>query len=421
MKRFLTGAAAFVLAVSLTGEVPVSAGALPPVLLRTEENAAQGEQPRDNLELSAPSALLLEAETGGVIYEKNADERRPPASITKIMTLLLIFEELERGGLKLEELVTASANAKSMGGSQVYLEEGEQQDVDTMIKCIVVSSGNDASVAMAEHIAGSEGEFVARMNARAEELGLSNTHFEDCCGLSESENHYTTARDVALLSRELITRFPQVLSYSSIWMDTIVHSTAQGSREFGLSNTNKMLRTYEGCVGLKTGSTSRAKFCVSSVAERNGIMLIAVVMGAPESKGRFADAAAMLNYGFGKCSVYTDENQDPLPDVSVSHASVRTAECAYREPFTYLDVSGADLSGIEKKITVKKEVRAPVKAGDPAGSADYYLNGEKIGSVELLFTQSIDERSFAEALGEIWEAYLGGGIYGKKCLKNSEY
>lgn len=407
MKKLLKRAAAFVLAISLAGTVPVSADTLPPraVLMPEEETLQEGA----GLNVSAPSALLMEPQTGSVIYEKNADERRSPASITKIMTLLLIFEELEKGSLKLEDMVTTSEYAKSMGGSQVYLEQGEQQSVDTMIKCIVVSSGNDASVAMAEHIAGSEGEFVARMNARAQELGMENTHFEDCCGLTESENHYTTARDVAVMSRELITRFPQVLQYSSIWMDTIVHNTAQGSSEFGLSNTNKMLRTYDGCVGLKTGSTSRAKFCVSSVAQRDGVTLISVVMGAPDSKGRFADAAAILNYGFGKCRVYTDENQDPLPAVPISHAPQDEAECAYEKSFTYLDTQGSDLSGIEKKITLRDEAQAPVRAGDKAGSADYYLNGEKIGSVNLLFTQSIDARSFMDALHEVWFAYLRGG------------
>lgn len=407
MKRFLKRAAAFVLAGSIAGAVPVSAETLPPrAVLRAE---TETPQETDTMNLSAPAAILMEPRTGSVIYEKNADEQRPPASITKIMTLLLIFEELERGGIRLEDMVTVSEHAKSMGGSQVYLEQGEQQSVDTMIKCIVISSGNDASVAMAEHIAGSEGEFVARMNARAGELGMKNTHFEDCCGLTDSENHYTTARDVATMSRELITRFPQVLDYSSIWMDTIVHNTAQGSSEFGLSNTNKMLRTYDGCVGLKTGSTSRAGFCVSSVAQRNGITLISVVLGAPESKSRFADAAALLNYGFGKCRVYTDENQDPLSAVPVSHGVQEEVECAYEKSFTYLDTKGADLSGIEKKITLSEKVKAPISAGDRAGSADYYLNGEKIGSVDILFTQSIDARSFSDALAEIWFAILSGG------------
>ena len=187
------------------------------------------------------------------------------------MTLLLIFEEIEKGNLKLDDTVITSAHAKSMGGSQVFLEEGETQTVETMIKCIVIASGNDASVAMAEHIAGSEPEFVNAMNKKAQALGMKNTHFVDCCGLTDSDDHYTTAYDIALMSRELIRKYPEILNYSSVWMDTITHNTRQGSKEFGLSNTNRLIRTYEGCVGLKTGSTSKAKFCVSAVpAETDG-------------------------------------------------------------------------------------------------------------------------------------------------------
>ena len=217
---------------------------------------------RADLELASPSVVLMESSTGQILYEKNADEQRSPASITKIMTLILIFDELEKGTLELTDQVTTSAHAKSMGGSQVFLEEGEQQSVETLIKCIVIASGNDASVTMAEHIAGSEPEFVSRMNARAKELGMEHTNFEDCCGLTDSSNHYTTAHDVALMSRELITHYPQILNYSSIWMEDITHVTRQGSKPFTLSNTNKLVRSYEGCIGLKTGSTSTAKYCV---------------------------------------------------------------------------------------------------------------------------------------------------------------
>ena len=249
-------------------------------------------------EISAPGAVLMEPSTGTVLYEKNGEEQRSPASITKIMTLLLIFEALEDGQITLEEEAVTSAYAKSMGGSQVFLEEGEKQTVETLIKCIVVASGNDASVVMAEHLAGSEEEFVKRMNEKAGELGMIHTQFEDCCGLTDSEEHYTTASDVAIVSRELITRFPRILEYSSIWMENIIHRTAQGEKEFCLTNTNKLIRSYEGCVGLKTGSTSVAKYCVSAVAQRGEMTLLAVVMGAPDAKVRFKDAAALLDYGF---------------------------------------------------------------------------------------------------------------------------
>ena len=214
--------------------------------------------------ITSPHGVLMEASTGQIIYEKDMDARVKPASITKIMTLLLIFDELEKGTLHMEDQVVTSAYAKSMGGSQVFLEEGEKQSVETMIKCIVIASGNDASVAMAEHIAGSEGEFVRRMNERAAGLGMENTHFEDCCGLTESDNHYTSAHDVAIMSRELVIRYPKVLEYSSVWMENITHETDKGASEFGLTNTNKLIRSYDGCVGLKTGSTSVAKYCVSA-------------------------------------------------------------------------------------------------------------------------------------------------------------
>ena len=288
-------------------------------------------------EISAPGAVLMEPSTGTVLYEKNGEEQRSPASITKIMTLLLIFEALEDGQITLEEEVVTSAYAKSMGGSQVFLEEGEKQTVETLIKCIVVASGNDASVVMAEHLAGSEEEFVKRMNEKAGELGMLHTQFEDCCGLTDSEEHYTTASDVAIVSRELITRFPRILEYSSIWMENIIHRTAQGEKEFCLTNTNKLIRSYEGCVGLKTGSTSVAKYCVSAVAQRGEMTLLAVVMGAPDAKVRFKDAAALLDYGFGKCNLYLDENRknpDPVPIKGGVKAEV---SCRYTGEFRYLD------------------------------------------------------------------------------------
>ena len=273
------------------------------IFLPEESNTKQAES-TDLIE--APSGILMEAQTGTVVYQKDADTRRSPASITKIMTLILIFDALDKGSLKMDDTVTTSAHAKSMGGSQVFLEEGEIQTVETLIKCIVIASGNDASVAMAEHICGSEQEFVRHMNERAEGLGMKNTHFEDCCGLTESPDHYTTARDIAIMSRELITKYPKILEYSSVWMENITHVTRQGTKEFGLTNTNKLIRSYEGCVGLKTGSTSIAKYCLSAVAKRNDITLIAVVMAAPDYKVRFKDAASMLNYGFSKCSLYID-------------------------------------------------------------------------------------------------------------------
>lgn len=386
--------------------VLASAGSVYADELRTEDKkAVQTAGTADSAGglIEAPSGILMEASTGEVIYEKEKDSRRSPASITKIMTLILIFDALEKGKLAMEEEVVTSARAKSMGGSQVFLEEGEKQKVETLIKCIVIASGNDASVAMAEHISGSEEEFVKAMNERAKGLGMENTRFEDCCGLTESENHYTTAEDVALMSRELITRYPKILEYSSIWMDTMIHRTRQGESEFGLTNTNKLLRSFDGCVGLKTGSTSIAKYCVSAVASRGGITLISVVMGAPDYKVRFKDAAAMLNLGFGKCSLYVDENQEKLSPVSVKRGKSDQVFCAYEGDFRYLDTSGNPVEGVKKKLTMPEEVSAPFQKGEVAGKAVYYLDGKEIGQVKILYQKSVEQAGYADYLRKVWE------------------
>lgn len=372
-----------------------------------EEIQEEKQTEEEGVVTEAPSVMLMEVSTGTILFQKNAQEQRSPASITKIMTLLLIFEELEKGTVTMEEEVVTSAYAKSMGGSQVFLEEGEKQTVETMIKCIVVASGNDASVAMAEHIAGSEAEFVKRMNQRARELGMVHTNFEDCCGLTESAEHYTTAEDVALVSRELLRRFPKILEYSSIWMENITHVTRQGSKEFCLTNTNKLVRSYDGCVGLKTGSTSVAKFCVSAVAKRGDLMLLAVVMGAPDPKVRFKDAAALLDYGFGNCALYTDENKDSLKPVSVSRGAKKEAACRYKGAFHYLDTKGRNLEKVEKEILYEKNLKAPVKKGSVVGKAVYTLDGEKIGQMEIVSAENIRKAGFADYLKRVAGKLLG--------------
>ena len=362
-------------------------------------------------EISAPGAVLMEPSTGTVLYEKNGEEQRSPASITKIMTLLLIFEALEDGQITLEEEAVTSAYAKSMGGSQVFLEEGEKQTVETLIKCIVVASGNDASVVMAEHLAGSEEEFVKRMNEKAGELGMLHTQFEDCCGLTDSKEHYTTASDVAIVSRELITRFPRILEYSSIWMENIIHRTAQGEKEFCLTNTNKLIRSYEGCVGLKTGSTSVAKYCVSAVAQRGEMTLLAVVMGAPDAKVRFKDAAALLDYGFGKCDLYLDENRinpDPVP---IKGGVKEEVVCRYTGEFRYLDTEGKNLSQIEKKIVYMKNLQAPVKKGDIVGEAQYLLDGKVVGKTDIVAAKSVKKAGLWDYIKHIRKRMIKGDDY----------
>ena len=363
---------------------------------------AEGE----GVEIVSPSAILMEASTGTVLFEKAADEKRSPASVTKIMTALLVFEAIDSGKVKLSDEVITSAHAKSMGGSQVFLEEGEKQTVETMLKCILIASGNDAAVAMAEHISGTEQEFVNKMNQRAKELGMENTNFVDCCGLTEDTNHYTSARDIALMSRELIMKYPQVYDYTTIWMENITHVTRQGTTEFGLTNTNKLLRNYDGCMGLKTGSTSVAKYCLSATAVRNDIELISVIMTAPDSKTRFANAAELLNYGFGKCTLYADENKDSLPDIKVKRGVVDTMPCKYEGEFRYLDTAGADLATVKKEIKMNEQIEAPIAKGDVAGEADYYLGEKKIGNVKILADADIEKAGFIDYLKKAIDFYL---------------
>ena len=357
-------------------------------------------------EITAPSAILLEASTGQVIYEKNATERRSPASITKIMTLLLIFEALSEGKVSLQDEVVTSAHAKSMGGSQVFLEEGETQTLETMIKCIVIASGNDASVAVAEHIAGSEADFVEKMNAKATELGMVDTHFEDCCGLTDSDGHYTTAKDVAIMSRELTVKYPEVFTYTRIWMEDITHVTRRGSSTFTLSSTNKLLKWYQWTTGLKTGSTAKAKFCISATASKDGMDLIAVIMGAPDPKERFHDAEKLLNYGFSVSNRYVDENKEPLPQMRVEGGVEESVSLHYAEEFRYLDVTGRDLSAVEKELKLPESVKAPVTEGETAGQAVYRIGGEEIGRIAVLYDASVEKAGFGDYFKKVLGVYF---------------
>ena len=358
---------------------------------------ARAEETTGGISLTCPSAILMEASTGSVIYEKSTDERRSPASITKIMTAILIFDAVESGKISLEDEVVTSAYAKSMGGSQVYLEEGEKQTVDTLIKCIMVSSGNDASVAMAEYIGGSEAGFVQMMNERAASLGMENTHFEDCCGLTDADSHYTTAREVALMARELITHYPQIRAYTTIWMENITHVTVQGSKEFGLANTNKLLKQYPYTTGLKTGSTNKAKYCVCATAEKDGVELIAVIMGCPNYKDRFAEAQSLLQYGYTTCKLYRDENPPELAPVLVKGGIEKEVSAVYQEEFSWLSVSGEDFSGIEKTLTTK-ELNAPIEKGEQIGTVTYQLNGKELGSIGVYAGESVREAHFFDYL-----------------------
>lgn len=358
-------------------------------------------------EILSPSAVLMEASTGQVIYEKGADEQRSPASITKIMTLILIFDALESGRIHMTDQVTTSAYAKSMGGSQVFLEEGEVQTVETLIKCIVIASGNDASVAMAEYIAGDEKTFVEMMNQRAEGLGMTGTHFEDCCGLTESPAHLTTARDIAVMSRELINRYPQIHNYSTVWMDTITHVTNQGTKEFGLSNTNKLLKMAANftVTGLKTGSTSAAKYCLSATAEKDGVRLIAAVMAAPDYKARFNDAAALLNYGYANCRLYQDTEQPQLPAMPVDNGAEDQTGLRYGGIFSYLGLNGEDFSAVEKRLVLPDAVEAPVEDGQAVGTLEYWLGETRLGEIPILADGNVRKAGFLDCLKKMAAAF----------------
>lgn len=394
-----------VLAVLLSAVLSLSVAVVPGIQTLAEEpDAAQkteGQQEAE-VEVQAPSAVLMEASTGAVLYEKDADTRRAPASVTKIMTMLLVFDALEDGKIALEDEVSTSEYAASMGGSQVFLEPGETQSVDTMLKCISVASANDACTAMAEYIAGSEEAFVKMMNERAAGLGMKNTTFQNCNGL-DTEGHLTTARDIALMSRELIEKYPKIHDYCMIWMDTITHTTKKGTSEFGLSNTNKLVRQYPYATGLKTGSTDEAKFCVSATAEKDGMELIAVILGGENSKQRFQDATKLLNYGFGKCQVYEDNDPPKLKPAEVQGGVKEQILCEYADTFRYLDTSGANLAGVTKKTQMKQSVKAPVKKGQKVGELVYKLGEKEIGRVEILAKESCKKAEFLDYLKKVMQ------------------
>ena len=368
------------------------------VSMEEETTADSGSE----VELSAETAILMEAETGTVLFEQDADKELPPASVTKVMTLLLIFDALKEGKISLDEEVTTSEYAASMGGSQVFLETGEKQTVDTLIKCIAVASANDACVVMAERIAGTEEQFVQRMNERAKGLGMEHTNFVNCNGL-DTDGHETTARDIALMSRELILNYPQIFDYTQIWMENITHVTGKGESEFGLSNTNKLIRQYEYATGLKTGSTSQAKFCLSATGAKDGIQMIAVVMAEADAKSRTKDAIKLLNYGFGRCNSYQDDNvlDEPVyAEVKKGKEDKVTGMC--EEKFQYVDFDNADFSQIRKEVEMET-LNAPVEKGDEIGKVSYFLNDNLIGEVPVLAETSVGKMKFTDAVSEILE------------------
>lgn len=367
---------------------------------------AQEDGVNTGLSLTAESALIMEATTGKIIYENNADEAKPPASVTKIMTMLLIFEDLANGKIKLSDQVTVSPYAASMGGSQVFLEAGEVQTVETLIKCIAVSSANDACVTMAEHLNGSEEAFVNRMNEKAKELKMEHTHFVNCCGL-DADGHETTARDIALMSRELTTKYPDIFQYTTIWMDEFTHKTKKGESVFGLSSTNKLLKQYPGCNGLKTGSTSKAKFCISATATKNKISLIAVVMGCPNSKSRIKDVSAMFDYGFANVAIYEDENPlDDMKEVGILGGETDTVKLKQPDSFSQALLKDDMTKEITKKIRLTEGLEAPVQKNEIIGEVEYLMDDKTIGIVPIRAAEKVKKMTYLHALKKVGKQFL---------------
>lgn len=345
------------------------------------------------LNLNAKSAILMEANSGTVLYEQNADEPLPPASVTKVMTLLLVMEAVDDGRLSLSDMVCTSAHAASMGGSQIFLKEGEEMTVEDMIKSVVIASANDAAVALAEKIAGSESSFVSAMNEKAAALGMEQTHFENTNGLDDTAvNHVTSARDIALMSRELIVKHPKILEYSSIWMDTVRNGA------FTLSNTNRLIRFYSGATGLKTGSTSKALFCISATAKRNDLSLIAVIMGSPTRDIRNEAAKNLLDYGFAGYENYHGEEM-ALEDAVVLGGTADHCRLQF-EPLNTVLEKGAG-KRVETEIQMPGTLSAPISRGQVVGRVIYRLDGEELGVQPIRADEDVPKIAFSELLCRI--------------------
>lgn len=347
--------------------------------------------------VSAPSAVLMEASTGKIVYEKNSHEQRPCASVTKVMTLLLVFEAIDRGKLSLEDTITASEHAASMGGSDIWLENGETMSADDMIKAAVVASANDAAVALAEHLSGSEDAFVEQMNNRAKELGMNDTVFKNCNGLDE-EGHVTSANDVAIMSREL-TKHEKIFDYTSIWLDNLRDGKTQ------IVNTNKLLKTYNGITGLKTGTTDDAGCCMSATATRGDVSLISVVLGCESGKQRFADAAALLDYGFANIAVKELKIPEEMPQsLDVVGGMEKTVDLQCDVDSNVVVDKSAD-ADIKTELDLPENLEAPVEENQVVGSLKFTVNGEtKI--FDITARQQVEETSFGSIFNVVYNSLL---------------
>ena len=341
------------------------------------------------LTLTSHAALLMEKTTGQILYAQNEHDALPPASVTKIMTVLLTMEAIDSGRIALDDRVTVSAYAAGMGGSQVFLAEGEQMSVDDLLKAVCVSSGNDAAVALAEHVAGVTELFVEQMNNRARELGMKDTHFVNCTGLT-AEGHVTSAHDIALMSRELLLHHPEVRSYTTIWMDTLRNGT------FGLSNTNKLIRFYDGATGLKTGFTQEAGYCISATAERDGMELIAVIMKGNTSDSRNADAKTLLNYGFSTYALVDVQPEEPLPALPVTLGAADTVALTLPEEGRTVLLEKSRSGGLTQTVELPEAVPAPLQAGDTVGTLTVSREGETLLTVPIVAAETVEALTWRE-------------------------
>lgn len=349
-----------------------------------------------DITLNAKSAILIEQNTGKILFEKNADEKTPPASITKIMSLLLVMEALENGKFTVDSDVTCTEHAASMGGSQIWLEPGETMTVDELLRAAAIGSANDATCALGENVAGSEEGFVSMMNERAKQLGMKNTHFENCTGL-DAQGHLTTARDIAVMSRELL-KHDLIKKYTTVWMDSL----RGGKTE--LVNTNKLVRFYEGATGLKTGTTSGAGCCLSASATRDGLSLIAVVLGCDNSNNRFADAKKLLNFGFANYGSATVKiERDELPDIPVTKGTQTLVTLTADSSVSFLVAKGKE-GDIQKSFDLPESLEAPIRAGDTVGTITFTLDGKTLGQLPVVTSNGVDKMSYSVGIGRIFSA-----------------
>ena len=352
------------------------------------------------------SYVLMEASSGKVLLEHNSHQALPPASITKVMTMLLIYEAVEAGKIKWEDEVTISEHAAHMGGSQVYMEPGEIQTVRDLLKCIAIASANDAAVAMGEYIAGSEEGFVDLMNKRAKEIGMKDTLFKNACGL-HSEGHVSSAYDIAILSRELMMNFPEVSKILTIWMDSITHKTRRGESEFGLTNTNRLIKAYTGVTGLKTGYTSQSKHCMSATANRNDMDLIAVVLAAPDSKVRFKEAAQLLDYGFANYVVKKGHSKDEiLGQAAIFKGDKTHLEYSVKETMSMVMPKGKSNEEMSHEIVMNPNLTAPIQKGDVIGHATYFIGDKNVGEVPLVAAFDVNKAKYSHMLKYIFRSYF---------------